>query len=166
MFSLVDKRAGFSNPEFVGSNPGSVKKNPFFYKYIESVLGSNIAPSPPPTHFLIFLILYTIPFCRLYNTFYSWFTSPIPNITPYPQLCYQPTPSLSTNPHTSTPQSRPVLTPRLFFFFIISTITSINSSFTSTLTPPPHQPDSHPPPSPLIFFLIFTKTSILRSHPP
>ena len=38
MFSLVDKRAGFSNPAVVGSNPGSVI---FFFhffsiKYIES----------------------------------------------------------------------------------------------------------------------------------
>ena len=30
VFSLVDKRAGFSNPEFVGSNHGSVN---FFYYY-------------------------------------------------------------------------------------------------------------------------------------
>ena len=67
VFSLVDKRAGFSNPEVVGSNPCSVKfffffLLFFFFKYIENVLGSNIAP-PPHTFFLIFLILY--------NTFLS-----------------------------------------------------------------------------------------------
>ena len=49
MFSLVDKRAGFSNTEVVGPNPGSGIFFYFFvlfFKYmnIESVLGSNIAP--------------------------------------------------------------------------------------------------------------------------
>ena len=32
MFSLVDKRAGFTNPEVVGSNPGSVIFFIFFLK--------------------------------------------------------------------------------------------------------------------------------------
>ena len=46
MFSLVDKRAGFSNPVIVGSNPGSVSFFPFF-KYIESVW---VQILPPHTH--------------------------------------------------------------------------------------------------------------------
>ena len=60
MFSLVDKRAGFSNPEVVGSNPGSVNflyiflhiflpfLFSFFFKYIEIFLGFLVFPELSP----------------------------------------------------------------------------------------------------------------------
>ena len=53
MFSLVDKRAGFSKPRGCGFVIWLCQKKISFY--IESILGSNIVPPPPPQYFLNFL---------------------------------------------------------------------------------------------------------------
>ena len=62
-----------------------------------------LPPPPPPTpHFFIFLILY--------NTFlfYSWFTSPIPHITPTPNIAFSST--LTRAPPTLPPHQTPSAT--------------------------------------------------------
>ena len=60
-------------------------------------------------------------------------------------------------PHQPDPHLTPLPTPTDFFFE--NFLKNFNYSFTSPLTPPP-------PTLPPIFFGIFTKTSILRLHPP
>ena len=95
VFSLVDKRAGFSNPEVVGSNPGSVIFFFiiffffFFFKYTESVW-VQLLPLPLTPHFLIVLILYNT---FLYIVQYLLFLVHIPH-TPHhplpPTLCSHP----------------------------------------------------------------------------
>ena len=96
------------------------------------------------------------------NAFYSWFTSPIPHITHLPQTLLPTSPP----PHQ-------LLINNIFFLNLHKNVTS---PFTSTLTLPP-KPDTPPPIfffnfrpltplPPNNFFLIFTRASLLRSHPP
>ena len=129
MFSLVDKRAGFSNPDVVGSNPGSVI---FFFKYIESGLGSNIASPRPPHFFNLFnIVQYLFVHCTI---------PPIYGSHPHTPHHPLPTKLLPTNPlpidlpSLEPHNPRPDLTPPPFFFNFHN---NFNFSFTSTLTLPP-----------------------------
>ena len=136
----------------MGSNPGSVKFFFFFFfffffkfffffffKYIESVLGSNIAPSPSP-HPTFFHFLNIVQYLFVHCT--------IPSILgSHPHTPHHPTPNIAftstLNPAPPTPQTH--LTP------------------SATDPPPPPPPD---PPPQNFFFEFSQKTSILRSHPP
>ena len=79
---------------------------------------------------------------------------------PYPKHCVH----IHPDPPPPTPPTWLPPPPQILFFFV-NFLKNFNSSVTSTLTP---LPDPPPPPQKKkkIFFLIFTKTSILRSHPP
>ena len=111
---------------------------------------------PPPQHFLIFLILYNT---FMYIVQYRLFLVHIPhtqhhNLSPSllptnPLPLDQPLPSSSPHPRPDHP----------FLHFH----NNFNSLFTSIRTPPPPNPI---PPTPLDYFLIFTKISILCTHPP
>ena len=143
----------------------------FFLKYIESVLGSNIAPPSPLPHFFNFLNIVQ----------YLFVQCTIPSILglhhPYPTS--PPTPNIAF-PSTLTPPSPPP--PRFFFLnfhknFTTQFTSTLTSTFTSQPPPPPgfcfnfHKNFTSlftplPPPTPqFFFFLDFHKTSLLRSHP-
>ena len=133
----------------MGSNPGSVKFLIFFlffffffsfsfFKYIESVLGSNIAPSPSP-HPTFFHFLDIVQYLFVHCT--------IPSILgshpPYP-----------TSPLPPTLRSHPPFHK------------NFNSSFSSDLTPQPHPPDPPPPPQFFFFFEFSQKLQFfIHIHP-
>ena len=147
MFSLVDKRAGFSiNPKVVGSNPGSVNFPPprfFFKKYIESVLGSN------PPHFFNFLNVVQYLFVHCTVPSILGLHPPYPTSPPTPNIAF-----ISTL--TPTTPSRPDPPPPPMFVFEFSQ----KLQFFVHIHP-------HPPnPTPQFFLFNFHKTSLLRSHLP
>ena len=86
----------------------------FFLKYIESVLGSNIAPPLPPHFFIIFILYNTF----LYIVQYLLFLVHIPHTPhhPYPQHCVHihPDPAPTRPPFHLTP-SPPDPPPPIFF---------------------------------------------------
>ena len=142
----------------MGSNPGSVKTFFFiffyfffsFFKYIESVLGSNIAPSPSPTpHFFIFLILYNT---FLYIVQYLLFLVHIPHTPhhPYPQHCVHihpdprptnPTPHLTPSATDPPPPDPPQKKKKFFFEF-----SQKLQFFVHIHSDPPTRPRPPPPP--------------------
>ena len=73
VFSLVDKRVGFSNPEVVDSHPGSVKKNIFFSFFFFFFLNKlkmfwvQILPLPRPPHFFnsLHIVQYLFVHCTI-----------------------------------------------------------------------------------------------------
>ena len=96
---------------------------------MESVLGSNIAPAPPPTpHFFIFLILYNT---FLYIVQYLLFLVHIPHTPhhPYPQHCVH----IHPDPRPTNPPPPPDLTP------------------SATDPPPPPPPPTGPPPPKFLY---------------
>ena len=150
------------------------------------VLGQTPAPTLPPPFFYFFLIFY--------NTFmniekYLLFLVYIPNTAHH----LLPPTLLPTNPLPKHPTGPPPPPPPIFvtFFLFWHFHNNFNISYTSTKTPktvvtpaPDWTPLPDPPPfflnfhkkfnslfkstltRPIFFFEIFTKTSILCSHPP
>ena len=115
---MVDKRAGFYTPEVVGSNPGSGIFYYFFFKYIESIFGSNIAP---PQH-IFFIFPYIVQYLYVHCTIPSILGSHLPYPTSPPTLniaTNQPPPPRPTPTPTLDLHPRPDLTllSRLFFAF-------------------------------------------------
>ena len=135
-----------------------------FFKYLESVLGSNIAPDD--FHYSLYC---TIPLC----TFNIPQTHTTP--TPLPQPRYQtpPPPTLPPPPpifflaisqlvkflvHIHPDPPTPGPPPDIFFHF--------HNNSNSRFTPPSPPPGRTPSPPPPIYFCIFTIPSILGSNPP
>ena len=184
-----------------------------FFKYKESVLGSNIAPPPPPHTFFHFLniVQYLLVHCTIPSILGSH--PPYPTSPPTPNIAFTSTltPAPPTPPPPNPLRYRPPPPDPPPNFFFLNFHKNFNSSFISTLTPPQTRPlpltpqpprlppqkkknfffefsqklqffvHIHPDPSParsppprptppqkifFYFFCIFTKTSILRSHPP
>ena len=102
-------------------------------------------PTPPPTYFLLFLILYNT--C-LYIVQYLLFLVhiSIPHITPYPQHCVHIHPDPPPIPRPDPPTRPPLI-------FFLNFHKNCTSSFTSTLTPRPDSPPRPPPPN--FFFYLF-----------
>ena len=115
----------------------------FVHCTIPSILGSHLPyPTPPP-----------IP--NIHKKITSPFTSTlIPRIFPNPSTDFIFEFSQKLQFFVHIDPTPPPPSPGFFFFH-----KNFNYSFTSTLTP-----QAEPPPD--FFFRIFTKTSILRSHPP
>ena len=136
----------------MGSNPGSVKLFFFFFFFLlffslflflntKKVFWVQTSPLPLPPHtFFHFLniIQYLLVHCTIPSILGSH--PPYPTSPLYPQHCVH-----------IHPDPRPTNTP---------------PHLTLSATDPPPPPHWTPPPPKKIFFLIFTKTSILRSHPP
>ena len=139
MFSLVDKRADFSNPEVVGSNPGSVNFLYFFFNFFLKntlrVFLVQILPHPLSPHFLNFvtIVQYLFAHCTIPSILGSHPHTPH---HPLPPTLLPTNPLPIDQPHPIDPHHpRPDLTlhPPIFFLHFHN---NFNSSFTSTLTPP------------------------------
>ena len=115
----------------------------FLFKDIESVWGSNIAPPSPI--FLNFLNIVQYLFCTLYNTFYSWFTSPIPHITPYPQHCFPPPPPTNSSFTSNLTPPHPRPPPKFFFYFFFEFSQKVQIYVHIHPYQPPTPPPPHPP---------------------
>ena len=160
--SLVDKRAGFSNPEAVGSNPGSVKKILCLFLNTLRVIWVQILPLPPP-HFFNFLniVQYLFVHCSIpyiLDSHPHTHHHPLPltllptNLLPIdqPLSIDHPPPPFPAGP---VPPSRPR--------FLLHFHNNFNSSFTSTLTPDPpspHKDDPHHLPG-------FSTPEVVGSYP-
>ena len=88
----------------------------------------------------------TIPLCTFNNTFYSWFTSPIPHTT----HCRKPTPP-PTNPQSTLPH------PDFFFILTILSILRSHPPIPPTTRPPPptRPPPQNQTPLPTFFFKFY-----------